>query len=50
MQDAGACMYELARSDLSMATFYIVHNCLGTAVIDKLGSEEQKQKVLPDCI
>ena len=43
-------MYELGRQDLSIFTFFIVHNCLGTAVIDKLGSDEQKNLILPDCI
>lgn len=43
-------MYELGRWDLSIATFYIVQCCLGISVIEKLGSEEQKQKLMPDLI
>jgi hypothetical protein len=33
-------MYELARWDASIATFNIVHNCLGISVIEKTGSDE----------
>jgi len=28
----------------------IVQNCLGLSVVDRLGNEEQKKRILPDCI
>ena len=40
--DAGSVMYELARWDASIATFMVVHNCLGISVVEKLGDEEQR--------
>jgi alkylation response protein AidB-like acyl-CoA dehydrogenase len=43
-------MYELARWDASIATFMIVHNCLGLSVVDRLGSEEQRNRILPETI
>ena len=48
--DTGAIFYELARWDASIATFMIVQNSLGLTVVDKLGSEEQKKRLLPDLI
>jgi alkylation response protein AidB-like acyl-CoA dehydrogenase len=42
--------YELARWDASIATFMIVHNSLGISVVDRLGNEEQKRRILPDTI
>jgi glutaryl-CoA dehydrogenase len=38
--EAGAMSYELAKVDASLATFYLVHNGIGTAVIDELGDNE----------
>ena len=34
--DAGACMYELARGDASIATFYLLHHSLGQFTLMKL--------------
>ena len=48
--EAGAICYELARIDASMMTFLTVHNSIGMAVVDYLGSEEQRQRILPDGI
>lgn len=48
--DTGSVFYELARWDASVATFFIVSNCLGIAVVERCGSEAQKQRILPDCI
>lgn len=45
--DAGSVLYEIARWDASIATFMIVHNCLGISVVERLGNEEQKQRVIP---
>ena len=38
--EAGAMYFEFAKSDSSIATFVLVHNALGTAVISALGDEE----------
>lgn len=48
--DVAAACYELAKVDCSVGTFVIVHNSIGMAVIDYLGSEEQRARLLPDCI
>lgn len=36
--EAGSIIYELAKRDGSIATFFLVHNAIGMAVIDKLGN------------
>ncbi len=46
--EVGALCYELAKIDASIFTFLTVHNSIGMAVIDILGSEEQRQRILPD--
>jgi len=38
--EAGAMCYELAKRDGSVATFLLVHNGIGMAVIDALGDDE----------
>eukprot|EP00744_Colponema_vietnamica_P003286 GILI01005058.1.p1 GENE.GILI01005058.1~~GILI01005058.1.p1 ORF type:complete len:463 (-),score=156.24 GILI01005058.1:207-1514(-) len=38
---------EMARIDASIATFFLVHCCLGMSSIAELGSEEQKNYYLP---
>ena len=45
--EAGACIYEIAKRDGSASTFILVHNAIGMAVIDALGDEEQKARLLP---
>jgi glutaryl-CoA dehydrogenase len=44
---AGVVIMELARGDLSMSTFMGVHSALAMMSIALLGSEEQKQRFLP---
>ena len=48
--EVGALCYEMAKIDASILTFITVHNSIGLAVIDVLGSEEQRQRILPDGI
>jgi alkylation response protein AidB-like acyl-CoA dehydrogenase len=48
--ETGSIFYELARWDVSIATFMIVQNCLGLSVVDRVGGEEQKKRILPDTI
>jgi len=38
--EAGAIVYELARVDASVATFFSVHNAIGQNVVAVLGDEE----------
>ena len=45
--EAGSIIYEIAKSDGSACTFFSVHNSIGMAVIDALGDEEQKSRMLP---
>ena len=40
----------MAKRDGSVASFFVVHNSIGLAVVDALGDEEQKQRLLPDGI
>ena len=44
--EAGAICYELAKRDACVSSFFVVHNCIGMAVIDALGDEEQKERLL----
>jgi glutaryl-CoA dehydrogenase len=44
---AGLAILELARGDLSIATFNRVHSALAMMSIALCGSEEQKQRFLP---
>ena len=48
--DVAAICYELAKIDASIGTFVLVHNSIGMAVVDMLGNEEQRAKILPDAI
>lgn len=48
--DACASIYELARKDASVATFYLLHHSLGLYTIQKLAQPELRQRVMPECI
>ena len=48
--DSAALIYEFGKFDSSIGTFIMVHNCIGMAVIDMLGSEEQRARILPDAL
>lgn len=48
--ETGSIAFELAKKDASMATFVCVHNLIGTAVVNALGDEEQKERILGECI
>lgn len=48
--ESGAMCYELAKIDGSVTTFFTVHNAIGMVVIDKLGDEEQRARLLPEGI
>ena len=38
--ESGSIIYEIAKRDGSIATFFLVHNSIGMAVVDVLGDEE----------
>ena len=40
-------VYELAKRDVSACSFFIVHNHIGMAVINVLGDQEQKDRLIP---
>lgn len=44
--EAGAIIFELGKRDGSIATFFLVHNAIGMAVVDVLGDEEQRKRLL----
>lgn len=35
---------------MSVATFVLVHNAIGMEVVNQLGNEEQRQRMLPDAV
>jgi len=45
--EQGSIIYEIAKRDGSIATFFLVHNAIGMEVIDKLGNKEQRERLLP---
>ena len=40
----------MAKSDASVASFFTVHNAIGTAVVHELGDDEQKDRILSETI
>jgi len=34
----GAIVFELAKVDMSVTTFFMVHNCIGMSVVEFLGN------------
>ena len=48
--EAGGIAYEIAKYDASISTFYLVHNAIGTAVVEALGDDEQRGRVLTETI
>ena len=48
--ESWAMVYEMAKIDMSVTTFFMVHNCIGMSVVNYLGNEEQRARILPDCI
>jgi len=48
--EAGAVIYEMAKRDASISSSVLVHNAIGTAVINILGDKEQKDRLLPETI
>lgn len=48
--EAGAIAFEMSKYDASVSTLYMVHNGIGTAVIDALGDEEQRKRLLGETL
>ena len=46
--DTGAVMYALAAKDISIATFYLLHNNLGTHAIAQLAKANVRQSILEE--
>lgn len=48
--EAGAICYEMAKLDGSIATFFLVHNAIGMMVVEALGDDEQRERILTPAI
>lgn len=48
--ETGAIIYEICKKDASVGTFILVHSAIGTNVVNLLGDEEQRSRILPDAI
>ena len=48
--EAGSIIVEMAKIDGSVAMTFLVQNCLGMAVVDALGDDTQRAKLLPDLL
>ena len=48
--ELGAVTYELSKKDASIASFYLVHNLIGQNVINELGNDEQRHRILKETI
>mmetsp|Transcript_12838 Transcript_12838/g.21725 ORF Transcript_12838/g.21725 Transcript_12838/m.21725 type:complete len:135 (+) Transcript_12838:48-452(+) len=46
----GALIYEIAKRDYSVGLCFFVQNSLGVDLINQLGSQEQKDRILPGLI
>ena len=46
----GGIMYELARRDASIATFFLLHHSLGNYTVFKLAQPSLKEKILKDTL
>lgn len=46
--ETGIIIFEMAKIDASIATFYLVHNCIGQNVVDALGNAEQRKRILSE--
>ena len=46
--ETGAICYEMAKYDASISTFYLVHNAIGQNVIDALGDDAQRERILKE--
>ena len=50
MIESGAMLYECGKLDAGIGLFMFLQNSAGIAVIDHCANEEQKKRILPDCI
>ena len=48
--EAGSIIFEMAKIDGSVAMSFLVHNCLGIAVVDALASDEQRARLMPELL
>ena len=48
--DTGSILYELARGDASVATFFLLHHSLGNYTVVKLAQEDLRNRILADTL
>ncbi len=48
--ETGAISFELAKADASISSFFLVHNGIGSNVINALGDDEQRERFLKETI
>jgi glutaryl-CoA dehydrogenase len=48
--EMGSIVFEIAKRDAGLASFMLVHNAIGMAVIDSLCDEEQKLRILTPAV
>ena len=46
--EAGAIVFEFSKLDASLATYVMIHYNVGMTLINELGDEEQKERILTD--
>ena len=47
--ECGVICFEIAKRDASISTAFLVHNGIGSAVIEACGDDEQRARLLPGC-
>jgi len=50
ISDMGSLMYEFARRDASIATFFLLHHSLGNYTVFKLAQPSLRDKILKDTL
>ena len=48
--DVGACMFEIACKDVTLATFFLLHNSLGLNAVSKLAQENLRTQIFEDAL
>ena len=46
--ETGSLAFEIAKKDASIATFWLVHNAIGQCVVNALGDNEQRERILTE--
>ena len=48
--ETGSIVFEMAKVDGSIAKFFLIQNILGNNVVDNLGDDEQRKRILSETI